>query len=46
VISGLVAAIFGAIDWLAIPGGTRAKRIGTLHGVGNVVVGAIFAVSW
>ena len=46
VISGLVAALFGAIDWLAIPGGTRAKRIGTLHGVGNVIVVALFAVSW
>jgi len=46
VISGLVAAIFGAIDWLAIPGGTRAKRIGMLHGVGNVVVVVLFAVSW
>ena len=28
VISGLVAAPFGLIDWLAIPDGTRAKRIG------------------
>ena len=28
VISGLVAAVFGAIDFFAIPGGTRAKRIG------------------
>jgi uncharacterized membrane protein len=46
VVSGLVAAVFGAIDWLAIPGGTRAKRIGALHGVGNVVVVALFAVSW
>jgi uncharacterized membrane protein len=46
VISGLVAALFGAIDWLAIPGGTRAKRIGMLHGVGNVIVVALFAVSW
>jgi uncharacterized membrane protein len=46
VISGLVAALFGAIDWLAIPGGTRAKRIGTLHGVGNVIVVVLFAVSW
>lgn len=46
VIGGLVAALFGFIDWLAIPGGTRAKRVGTLHGVGNVVVVALFAVSW
>src|SRR3954451_9617512 len=38
VISGLVAAVFGLIDWLAIPARTRAKRIGALHGLGNVVV--------
>jgi Predicted membrane protein (DUF2231) len=38
--------VVGLIDWLAIPAGTRAKRIGALHGVGNVVVVALFAVSW
>ena len=38
VIGGLVAAVFGLIDWLAIPSGTRAKVIGLWHGVGNVVV--------
>jgi uncharacterized membrane protein len=46
VISGLVAAVFGLIDFLAIPGGTRAKRVGTLHGVGNVIVVVLFAASW
>src|SRR4051812_18425447 len=46
VIGGLVAAVFGLIDWLAIPPGTRAKAIGLWHGVGNVVVVALFAVSW
>jgi uncharacterized membrane protein len=46
IIGGLVAAIFGLVDWLAIPGGTRAKRIGALHGIGNVVVVALFAISW
>src|SRR3954470_1725927 len=46
IISGLVAAVFGRIDWLAIPAGTRAKRIGLLHGVGNVVVVGLFAASW
>jgi uncharacterized membrane protein len=46
IISGLLAALFGFIDWLAIPQGTRAKRIGLLHGVGNVVVVALFALSW
>lgn len=46
IIAGLVAAIFGLIDFLAIPAGTRAKRIGLLHGVGNVVVVGLFALSW
>lgn len=46
ILSGLVAAPFGLIDWLAIPGGTRAKRIGLLHGGGNVVVLLLFVVSW
>ncbi|HEY3161731.1 MAG TPA: DUF2231 domain-containing protein [Vicinamibacterales bacterium] len=46
VISGLVAAPFGLIDWLAIPAGTRAKRIGALHGSGNLVVVVLYAGSW
>jgi uncharacterized membrane protein len=46
VISGLVAAVFGFIDFLGIPNGTRAKRVGRLHGIGNVVVVALFAASW
>src|ERR671939_2173905 len=46
VVGGLLAAVFGLVDWLAIPSGTRAKRVGALHGVGNVVVVGLFAVSW
>src|SRR5204862_6896762 len=46
VIGGLLAAVFGLADWLAIPAGTRAKRVGLLHGGGNVVVVVLFAVSW
>jgi uncharacterized membrane protein len=46
VVTGLLAAPFGAIDWVAIPAGTRAKRIGALHGIGNVIVVALFAASW
>jgi uncharacterized membrane protein len=34
------------IDWLAIPAGTRAKRVGAIHGLGNVVVLLMFAASW
>ena len=46
VIGGLLSAVFGLIDFLAIPAGTRARRVGTLHGVGNVVVVVLFAASW
>lgn len=46
IIGGLLAAVFGLIDWLAIPAGTRAKRIGLLHGGSNVLVVLIFAVVW
>jgi uncharacterized membrane protein len=46
IVGGLVAAVFGLLDWLAIPAGTRAKRVGLWHGAGNVVVVALFAVSW
>ena len=45
IVAGLVAAPFGTIDWLAIPGGTRAKSVGGLHAVGNVIVLLLFAVS-
>jgi uncharacterized membrane protein len=46
VVGGLLAAPFGTIDWLAIPAGTRAKRVGLMHGLGNVVVLLLFAASW
>jgi uncharacterized membrane protein len=46
IMGGLLAAVFGLIDWLAIPAGTRAKRIGLLHGGSMVVVVALFAFVW
>lgn len=46
IVGGLVSVPFGWIDWIAIPQGTRAKRIGLLHGVGNVIVLGLFIVSW
>jgi uncharacterized membrane protein len=45
-IGGLVAALFGWLDWLGIPAGTRAKRIGLWHGLGNVIVVGLFILSW
>ena len=46
VIGGLLAAVFGLVDWLAIPSRTRAKAIGAWHGIGNVVVVGLFIISW
>jgi len=45
-VGGLAAALFGLIDWLNIPAGTRAKRIGAWHGIGNLTIVLLFAVSW
>jgi uncharacterized membrane protein len=45
-VGGLLAAPFGLIDWLSIPEGTRAKRIGAAHGGGNVLVLLLFATSF
>jgi uncharacterized membrane protein len=46
VVGGLAAAVPGWIDWFAIPARTRAKRIGLIHGIGNVTVVVLFVVSW
>jgi len=46
IIGGLLSAVFGLVDWLAIPSGTRAKRIGLWPGGGNVIVTVLFIVSW
>jgi uncharacterized membrane protein len=46
ILGGLLAAIFGFIDWLGLPNGSRAKNIGLWHGIGNVVIVALFAASW
>ena len=46
VLGGLAAALFGFSDWFAIPAGTRAKSVGLWHGGGNVLVVALFALSW
>jgi uncharacterized membrane protein len=45
-IGGLAAGLTGWIDWTAIPGRTRAKRVGLVHGVGNVAVLGLFILSW
>jgi uncharacterized membrane protein len=44
-VGGLLAGIPGLVDWLAIPERTRAKRVGAVHGVLNVAILVLFAVS-
>jgi uncharacterized membrane protein len=45
--TAVLAAIFGAIDWSKIPRNTRAKRVATLHGGGNLVAVVLFiAALW
>jgi uncharacterized membrane protein len=46
VIGGLLAAIFGFIDWLGLPKGSRARRLGAWHGLGNLTLTIFFALSW
>ena len=46
VLGGLLAAIFGFIDWSALPGNSRARNIGLWHGIGNFVIVVLFALSW
>jgi uncharacterized membrane protein len=46
IIGGLLSAVFGLIDYLGIPSGTRASRIGLIHGLTNVCVVVLFIASW
>ena len=46
VIGGLIAAVPGVIDWLAIPHRTRARSIALWHLLSNVVAIILFAASW
>jgi uncharacterized membrane protein len=45
-IGGVLAAAAGVVDLLAIPGGTRAKRVGTAHALINVGVMLLFTIAW
>ena len=44
-LGGVAAAVFGLVDYLAIPRGTRAKRVGLWHGLSSAVLLGMFAVS-
>jgi len=43
--TGVFAAIFGFIDWIAVPIGTRAKRVGAWHAGFNVLMLFLFTGS-
>jgi uncharacterized membrane protein len=46
ILGGLLAAIFGFIDWLGLKGNTRAKNLGLWHGLGNFTIVVMFVLSW
>ena len=46
IVGGIAASPFGFIDWMHIRKGTAAKRVGALHGSGNIVMLVVFAASW
>ncbi len=46
ILGGLLSAVFGLVDWVAIPQLTRAKSVGLWHGAGNAVVLVLFLISW
>lgn len=46
IVGGLAAAVFGLVDYLGIPKGTRAKTIGAVHGLANVVIVGLYLFSW
>jgi uncharacterized membrane protein len=45
VVGGVLAAIPGLLDFLAIPAGTRAKKVGAIHGLLNLGIILLFLVS-
>ena len=44
-VGGVAAAATGAVDLNNIPKGTRAKRVGLVHAIGNDIVIGLFALS-
>ncbi|MGI5211616.1 DUF2231 domain-containing protein [Plantactinospora sp. CA-290183] len=45
-IGGVLAVVAGAVDLLAVPAGTRAKRVGVAHASANVAVLLLFGAIW
>jgi uncharacterized membrane protein len=45
VLSGLAAGVIGFMDWKGLPVGTKARRVGAIHGLTNVVGIVVFLAS-
>ena len=45
-VGGLLAAVIGLWEWLAVPDDSRAKGVGMWHGLGNATIVVLFALSW
>ena len=45
VLSGLLAGAIGFMDWKGLPVGTKARRVGAIHGLTNVVALVVFLTS-
>ncbi len=43
---GLLSSPWVMADWLRVPRGSRARRIGAMHGSGHAMVILLFAASW
>ncbi len=46
IVGALFAAPLGTLDWLSIPSGTRAKRVGLRHGIASLAMTAAFIACW
>ncbi len=46
VVGGLLAAVFGFLDWLKLPQHSRARHLGAWHGIGNFTITVLFALSF
>jgi uncharacterized membrane protein len=45
-VSGVLAAIFGAMDWIRLPYNSRAWNMGIWHAMGNFLVLGLFLLNW
>ncbi len=46
VVTGLLAAIPGLVDWTTVPSAAQAKQVATRHLVLNVLIVVLYFVSW